>query len=507
MSRLSVAIILSVLLIGAHALRSHEEWVYGNRRIYQILTDRFATNDPNSRNDCDRRKYCGGTWRGIERELDYIADLGFNAIWISPHTRQVDVKPGDEYEPYHAYHTKNMYEVNPQFGTKDELHSLVRAAHARDIWVIFDIVVNHFGPTDYNSPAPYSSFVPFNREEHYHDCNGCPASCQIEDWNNPWQMEHCRIAGLPDLNQDNPQVRKTLIDWVVNLADEYNLDGFRVDTVVEVKNSFWADMHTALGDGLTIGELFSGNDAVLLDAVVNGRYPSLFAYPLFFAMQESLLRGGSMWAMVNAVDSLRHNWSQVSRPYAAHHAMAPFTSNHDNPRLMTIANNDENRVRNAISFVMMFDGISTFYYGEEQGFRGGNPDYNNREPLWTSGFNRNTGLFEHTRKLNQVRDIYGNFFTPSYPARFSHVEDRWAAFFRGPVLTLVTGVGANGGDTDVYLGRNDHGFLPGDEVCNVFWSERVAKGWKGDCVTIGSDGAFRTQLFHGESKVFVLARD
>ena len=95
---LLLAIFLSVLRLVT-AGHSPDEW--RSRTIYQVLTDRFANpNDPNS--GCDNLgTYCGGTWNGLASKLDYIADLGFDAIWISP---VIENTPNG----YHGYWAKNL---------------------------------------------------------------------------------------------------------------------------------------------------------------------------------------------------------------------------------------------------------------------------------------------------------------------------------------------------------------------------------------------------------------
>lgn len=86
--------------------------------------------------------------------------MGFDAIWISPVVENVGAGS------YHGYWAKNLYEVNPQFGSKEDLKELVTKCHSRNIWVMVDVVPNHMGP-DPN----YSHFHPFNKPEYFHpDC-------------------------------------------------------------------------------------------------------------------------------------------------------------------------------------------------------------------------------------------------------------------------------------------------------------------------------------------------
>lgn len=133
--------------------------------------------------------YCGGTFKGIEDGLEYIKGMGFDAIWISPVIDNLD-------GGYHGYWGRNWEEVNSNFGTSDDLKSLVKACHREGIWVMVDVVANHVAPIG----DDFSQIYPMNQSEHYH------SDCDI-NWNNQNSVENCRLAGLPDLNQSNSWVR------------------------------------------------------------------------------------------------------------------------------------------------------------------------------------------------------------------------------------------------------------------------------------------------------------
>jgi len=120
------------------------------------LTDRFEKGD-GSKGNCDLRYYCGGNYQGLINRLDYIKDLGFDAIWISPIVDNYD-------NGYHGYWARKIYEVNSHFGTKDDLKRLVTECHKRDIWVMVDVVGNHMGNTD----TYYGNNAPFTSTDHYH---------------------------------------------------------------------------------------------------------------------------------------------------------------------------------------------------------------------------------------------------------------------------------------------------------------------------------------------------
>ena len=106
-SLIQKASILALLLITETIQHTKEEWK--SRSIYQIVTDRFWRDDGSTSGCGDLRKYCGGTWKGIEQNLDYIKGMGFDAIWISP----IPENNGDN---YHGYAALNWYKSNPHFG-------------------------------------------------------------------------------------------------------------------------------------------------------------------------------------------------------------------------------------------------------------------------------------------------------------------------------------------------------------------------------------------------------
>lgn len=148
-------LVISVTLFSIVHLRTKEEWK--SRVIYQLLTDRFSRTD-GSTSSCDLRTYCGGTFRGIMNNLDYITGMGFNAIWISPILENTE-------NSYHGYHMTNLYKINPRFGTEQEFIQMIDACHRNNVWVMVDVVANHIGPVG----TDYRNIIPFNNPSHYHD--------------------------------------------------------------------------------------------------------------------------------------------------------------------------------------------------------------------------------------------------------------------------------------------------------------------------------------------------
>ena len=291
-----------ILLLSVYiSPKTKDEWL--SRSIYQLLTDRFArTSDTGT---CNLGRYCGGNFQGIINKLDYIKGMGFDAIWISPIIKNTD-------NSYHGYHLTDLYTINSHFGSESDFKALITACHNKDIWVMVDVVANHVGPVG----TDYSKINPFNLAEHYHDY------CDISDWNNQWQIENCRLSGLPDLKQENTWVAQTLCNWIKDLVSKYNIDGLRIDTIMEVPKTFWDSFRSAAGV-FQIGEAFKGDIAYVAD--YQNHLDSVFNYPLYYVIQNSFC---------GSFTNLEDYWFNKRSKYPAPKYVATFVENHDNPSIL-----------------------------------------------------------------------------------------------------------------------------------------------------------------------------
>lgn len=114
--------------LGLAAALSKEGW--RSQSIYQLLTDRYARTNGSEAPCSDLGNYCGGSWQGITNNLDYIQNMGFTAIWISPITENI---PDLTYEgaAYHGFWPQKINQVNSNFGTAADLKALSNALHQR----------------------------------------------------------------------------------------------------------------------------------------------------------------------------------------------------------------------------------------------------------------------------------------------------------------------------------------------------------------------------------------
>jgi alpha-amylase len=478
----ALALCLAALL-GAAGARTPQEWQA--RTIYQIVTDRFAL--PPSRaaagtQDGARGRgrgqpptpqcaldevYCGGTFKGIESKLDYIAGMGFDAIWISPVVANVG-------QNYHGYAASNIYQVNPSFGGAADLQSLIAACHARDIWVMVDVVANHMGiPNNYD----FSQLTPFNTSAFFHSCASCPSNCWISDWDDQQQIETCRLDGLPDLNQSRPDVNATLVNWVRQLVSNFSIDGLRVDTVQEVAMEFWAGFQQAAGV-YAVGEVFNGDAWVV--APYQGSLDGLLSYPIYFTALACFAQQQSLYNLQNQIQEDASAFSDVG-------LLGTFIDNHDNPRFLNLTS-DYALYRNALTFTLLSSGIPIVYYGTEAGYSGGDtPD--NRLPLWLSGFATDTPLYQFLAQLVAYRKAAQVW---QYEQVQRYADDSFYAFTRGlGTFVALTNVGSGGGDVTRTITYQQ--WPDGTKLCNLFDAS--------DCVLVQNQ-QFQVTLTGGEPKVY-----
>ena len=159
----------------------------------------------------DSRAFHGGDFRGIEKRLDYLKDLGVTGIWMNP----VYKDSSRHASPYHGYHTVNFYAVEPRFGTMEELQQLVLSAHGLGLKIMLDQIANHCGPNH-----PWLEALP--TATWFHDLEVLPRlrnNFDIPALSDPYarpRRQNSPLRGwfagnLPDLDQRDPLVSDYLI--------------------------------------------------------------------------------------------------------------------------------------------------------------------------------------------------------------------------------------------------------------------------------------------------------
>ncbi|KNC48065.1 uncharacterized protein AMSG_04296 [Thecamonas trahens ATCC 50062] len=458
--QLLLAGVFLVVLVTKHGLcGSAEEWKA--RSVYQVLTDRFGGPVTDS---CNLNDYCGGTFSGLIDHLDYIEGMGFDAIWISP---VVTNTPGG----YHGYWAKDFSTINSHFGSAADLKALVDAAHRRDMWVMLDIVLNHVGPVG----SQFSAITPFSHPGDYHpQCSVSQYVCFTEE------VLHCRLASLPDLNQQNATVADELVAWVGRMISEYQFDGIRADTVMYINQDFWARVQAEAGVYI-VGEVYSSVECNI--AYQKHGVDATLSYPMFFTLRSVFQDGQSMNLIQSQVDAYK------GFPDAS--ILGTFIDNHDNPRFLYQNTNKIPQYLNALTFVLFSQGVPIVYYGTEQYFAGGN-DPANREILWPTKFQTSTPMYAFLAQLNSLRK---NTTAWSFPQVQRYSTDNFYAFSRGSTLVALTNSGAS---FDISITYSP--YTAGVKICNA-----LAVPADSDCLVTGASGAFTVSMGKGLPKIYVPA--
>jgi len=206
--------------------------------------------------------------------------------------------------------------------------------------------------------------------------------------------------------------------------------------VKHVRKDFWSNFVSASGV-YAIGEVLHNETYYLagythvLDAVLD--YPTWF--PLVAGFQTQF---GNLSALARVITTSQGAYRNGL------FGTASFLENHDQPRFPALSN-DTARLRNAIAFPFIHDGIPIVYYGQEQGY-GGGPDPANREALWFSGYVQDKDLVQHIKTLNGARKaaIAANIQFLSTPMSFPFSSETALAVSKPPMLALFTNVGTGG---------------------------------------------------------------
>ena len=422
---------------AANNLKTPTQW--RGRKIYQVLTDRFATDSSSactSIQTCNVNVYLGGTYKAMTQRLDYISNMGFDAIWITPIVKNIDNAGA-----YHGYWAADFFDVNENFGTSGDLTTFVEECHKRNIWVMLDFVVNHVGPVG----TDYSQIITFPNASCYH------TPCQVTQYDCFTQeVLHCRLADLPDLNQDIPAVKDTLINAILDASAKYGFDGLRADTVMYINKMFWVDLTNSLGaaspnvagngasEVFITGEVYSSYQCnqEYLEA---GAVSSTLNYPLFFTIR-SVFRG--FVGQLGSMYSLGSTWRQ-QLGFPQPNWQVNFVDNHDNDRwlqflgdakltgkeLEDARSNALINYRSAIAYMYFTNGIPCVYYGTEQLMTGDVAQNTNREPLWITNYANSSAKFvpffyQLNRFFDQMVAAEGAN-VPNAGTNASIVEERW----------------------------------------------------------------------------------
>ncbi len=311
-------------------------------RIYQIFVDRFNPGAGHSWDPTKRlNEVYGGTLRGIIEKLDYLADLGINCLWLTPIFP--DTTP-------HGYHATDYFTVNPRLGTMEEVHELVREAHARGIRLLLDFVANHMGR---RHPAFQAALRDPQSETH--------SWFTWYDWPKSYAT-YFNIRELPKINADHPGARDYLLGSIRFWLQEVGFDGLRLDYADGPSPDFWTAVRALIQEikpeAWFFGEIVRASEVQRSYA---GRLQGTLDFMLAQALRDLFGFGNLTPAAFDAFLTQHEAYfpPEFSRP--------AFLDNHDMNRFLWIAGNDLRRLKLAALCLYTLSEPPILYAGTELG--------------------------------------------------------------------------------------------------------------------------------------------
>ncbi len=323
--------------------------------------------------------YGSPAFQALGEHLDDLADLGVNAIWLGP----INTHPVDDY----GYAVEDYFGLDPAYGTKDDFRALVQAAHERGIRVLMDFVPNHTSDTH-----PYFQDAEQRGEESaywdFYDRDAEGNHTYYFEWSN-----------LPNLNYDNPQVRRMMTEAFAYWVREFDVDGFRVDVVWGVRErypEYWPEWRR---------ELKRIKPDLMLLAEATAREPYYFDNGFDVAYDWTYQPGGWAWRLVWDAYKLRllsYNLTDAltNRPEGFHPDALIFRFlNNNDTGLRFITRQGEGITRVATAMLLTLPGVPCLYTGDEYGLEF--EPYQQLEPLVFE--ERILGLRDYHKKLIDLR--------------------------------------------------------------------------------------------------------
>ena len=348
--------------------------------MYLITPDRFVNGDPGNdsvkgmketadRSNPDGRH--GGDVAGVINQLDYIADLGFTAIWVNP------VLENDQPAySYHGYSTTDFYKVDQRFGSNEEYRRLGQLAREKNIDFIMDMILNHCGSEHWwMDDLPTSDWINFDAKfvqtNHRKTVIQDPYASQID---RKLMVDGWFVESMPDLNQRNPLFAKYLIQNTIWWIEYVHLTGIRMDTYPYPDMQFMSDWTCSVLDEYPnfniVGEEWNNNPAIVAywqrgKVNPNGYtscLPGLMDFPLQAAMSKSLVEEEKQYGsgFINLYEMLANDFI-----YADPLNMVVFPDNHDMSRFYTQVNEDYDLFKLGLIYTPTTRGIPQLYYGTE----------------------------------------------------------------------------------------------------------------------------------------------
>ena len=376
-------------VITGEAFKSAGKTEDNARVFYEIFVGSFSDSDGDGVGDL----------RGIINRMDYLNDgdpdsgksLGVEGLWLTPIFKS---------PTYHKYDAADYYQVDPQFGTMDDLKDLIRICHERNVKLIIDLAINH-------TASNCEWFLEFTKAHKNGDTGN--KYYDFYSWSNQARLAgrtfsrisgtedyyECNFwGGMPELNYDNDEVRQEIVN-VAKFYLDMGIDGFRFDAAKYIyygddpaSEEFWAwyiaELKKIKPDIYTVGEVWDS------DSITQLYYPALNCFNFTVSQSTGMYADVTKLGNVNTLTNYTEGYLKKVQGMRGDAMFVPFLANHDTDRAAGYLTIASGYAKVAANLLILGPGSPFMYYGEEIGIKGSrgsaNTDADRRlAMLWGDG--------------------------------------------------------------------------------------------------------------------------
>ena len=366
------------------------DWA-ANKVVYQIFPARFAASQQVDKEQWYKAPISSmddlhGDLRGIIEHLDHVQNLGIDVLYMTPVFKS---------NSSHKYDTIDYYQIDPSFGTTEDLRELVQEAHKRGMKIVMDAVFNHTGREFF----AFEDIMEKGEKSKYLDWY------YIEKF--PLKSERGEIpnykcfgyyGGMPKLNLKNPEVEKFITDVACYWIKECNIDGWRMDVGDEISHYFWKNFRRAVKavkkDMLIIGEIwhYAG------DFLEGDEWDTVMNYPFYLNMIDLL--ADEKIHVSQFVQNLGYLKGRLNKK--CYPLMWNLIDSHDTARFLHLCNGNKKKQHLAAAFQLLLPGMPMIYYGDEFAMPGANDPDCRRGMYWDEEY-QDKEMYEWYKKLLWIR--------------------------------------------------------------------------------------------------------
>lgn len=386
-----VLLILLVISACNNKQRSKKETLLSETKVsswphavtYEIFIHAFYDSDGDGIGDIP----------GMTSKLDYLSDLGVEAVWLMP------ISPSPS---YHKYDVTDYYGIHQDYGSMEDFKTFVEKAHQKNIKVVMDLVVNHtasdhpwFVSAKSSPDSPFRDYYVWAKKDEILGGQNKKQASGDSDNLRQWHPVNGTDdfyygyfwGGMPDLNFDNPKVREEVFKIGEFWLSEIGVDGFRLDAARHIypddqpqdNHQWWVEFRSKMQeikeDVILIGEVWA--DAQTVAPYLQGLH-SLFNFDMGYAITNAVNEGENL-SLIKKYKEIQDFYASITPDFID----ATFITNHDQNRIMSEVGSDMDKAKVAASLLLTLPGAPYIYYGEEIGMAGKKPDEHIREPfLW-----------------------------------------------------------------------------------------------------------------------------